>query len=341
MTPDLTVVIPYYNRADTVPLVLESVARARGGLQVEVVLVDDGSALPAAMALRDVPHPPDVIIRQENRGLLFARLRGLEAARGRYVLFLDSDDLVGAEKFTAQLAAMDAAGAQVSYSDTGTVELRTPYDTIVADPGVSVAEDTTDSAVFFIRVQPPPHSPIFATAWLQRITAAPLFPPHAAYNPVAEIWFYHVAAPHAARVVKVSGAHTLIGRHAGARLTNHWEKLGVASLGVMEGFDRACPRLPATHALRQLVGVKAFGSWRALPRGFSAEFDHRLLGVWRRQFDGHPDQLGGRVFRWLRRALGTVGAARLIRRLSRPSYASCRTSTDAEVSAWLAQLPSA
>ena len=339
MTPDLTVVIPYYNRADTVPLVLESVARAGRGLRLEVVLVDDGSAVPAAEALRGQPHPPDQIIRQENQGLLFARLRGLEAAQGGYVLFLDSDDLVGAEKFSAQLAAMRAAGAQVSYTDVAHAELRTPYDSIVPDATIDVAEDTTDAATFFIRVQPAPHSPVFATAWLRTIVAQPLFPPAPAFNPVAEIWFYHIAATTPARVVKVPGPHTIVGRHGGARLTNHWEKLGVASLGVMEAFDRACPRTAATAAARELLAVKAFASWRALPPDFLPEFDERLLALWRRNFHGSPGSLGGSSFHRLARFLGSVTAGRLIRRWSRPAYAACRTAESAEVRGWLAQLP--
>ena len=39
MIPELTVVIPYYNRADTIQLVLESVARARHDLRIEVIVV--------------------------------------------------------------------------------------------------------------------------------------------------------------------------------------------------------------------------------------------------------------------------------------------------------------
>ncbi len=116
--PALTVVIPFYNRANTVAFTLESLARARGSLELETILVDDGSTPAAIDQLRGAPHQPTCILRQENQGLLFARLAGLAAATGKYVLFLDSDDLVSADKLRTHVEAMNAAQADVSYSDT-------------------------------------------------------------------------------------------------------------------------------------------------------------------------------------------------------------------------------
>lgn len=340
MIPELTVVIPYYNRADTIQLVLESVARARHDLRIEVIVVDDGSTPPATRHFAGQPWQPDRIIRQENQGLLFARLTGLNAATGTFVVFLDSDDLVGAQKFTAQLAAMQRTGATVSYTDTVTAELRCPYDAITVSPDIQVVEDTADSATFFIRVQPAPHNPVFLTDWLRPLVAAPLFPPSRNYNPVAEIWFYHIAAPFPARVEKVSGPHTIIGQHGGPRLTNHWEKLGVASLAVMEGFDRACPRIPETRHVRQLFGEKAFSSWRALPYDFSPEFDRRLLALWRRSPRGPLSNLGGMRFRLLARWLGPAVAGRLLRCLQGRPYRECQTLADSlDLNRWLAELP--
>ena len=42
MKHDLTIIIPYFNRADTVPVTLASIKCAQGGLAVETILVDDG-----------------------------------------------------------------------------------------------------------------------------------------------------------------------------------------------------------------------------------------------------------------------------------------------------------
>lgn len=337
--PDLSVVIPFYNRAATVQFTLASIARGRRDLLLETILVDDGSAPPASDQLRAGPHQPDRTIRQENRGLLFARLAGLAEAAGEFVLFLDSDDLVGPEKFTSQLAAMRSFSADVSYSDCARAELST-----YSDEGdlhsPEILQSTSDSAEFFIRVQPAPHCPIFRTSWLRRLVRTPLFPPSHLYNPVAEIWFYHVAAPHPARIIKVPGLHTIVGQHPGVRLTNNWERLGVASLAVMEAFHRSCPRSESTAHLRRLVGEKAFCSWRSLPYDFSPEFGRRLLAIWEEAPRGHLGTLGGRKFGSLARLLGPVVAAKALRRMrGRPYEASRTLKDDATLSNWLAELP--
>lgn len=344
MNADLSIIIPYFNRADTVPLVLASIHEACGDLTLEIILVDDGSTPPATDALHGLAHPPDRIIRQENQGLLFARLAGLREAGGEFVMFLDSDDLVAPGKLRMQIAAMREQRAEVSYTDATRVQLgatlaaTTP---IAAEAPLPPAEDSPD---FFIRVQPPPHSPVFQTGWLLAIVARPLFAPAPAYNPVAEIWFYHIAAVHTAKVIKVVGAdaHALIGQHAGARITGHWEKMAVASLAVMEAFMRSCPVTAETRRVRGLVAEKAFLSWRTLPKDFSPSFQKRMLALWLAQSDARLERLGGPQFVRLARWLGPVGAAKLLRRLRGHTYASCRTLADpGQVETWLQQLPPA
>ena len=89
----LSVVIPLYNEHDRIGETIRALAEAVGesDLEAEVVVVDDGStdgsgdaALAAANGL------PLRVLRQDNAGRYAARLRGLEAAKGDYVLFLDS-----------------------------------------------------------------------------------------------------------------------------------------------------------------------------------------------------------------------------------------------------------
>ena len=265
-------------------------------------------------------------------------MRASERACGRHVLFLDSDDLVGREKFHLQVAAMESVRADVSYTDTARCNLEegVPSPPIADEPCL----DTADAAEFFIAVQPPPHSPIFRTEYLRKVVSGAFFPPSPLYNPVAEIWFYHNAAPRPARIVKVPGPHTIVGLHSTGRLTTHWERLGVASLAVLEAFARACPDTPEAARARQLVADKTFGSWRRLPRGFSPEFASRELAVWRR-LDRSADvgRLGGRSFRALARALGPVTAGRLLKSFQNGTYASCRTMDDASLQRLLDALP--
>ncbi len=336
----LSIIIPVFNRDDIIRYTLESVRRASAGMALELIVVDDGSTVPVQDTLARLGYSATRLIRQTNQGLLFARLAGFAAATGRYTLFLDSDDLVSPDKLRAQVAAMDAAGADVSYTDTARCTLEGDYDqlAITAD---SPSLNTSDAAEFFISVQPAPHSPIFRTDYLRLVVTGAIFPPSPLYNSVAEIWFYHVAAPHPARVVKVPGPHTIGGAHPGARLTNHWEKLAVASLAVMEAFVRTCPTdTPTARHARQLVAEKAFNSWRRLPRDFSPEFSARQLAIWQRLGSDHRlSRLGGKYFQGLARLFGPVGAARLMRRFQGGPYAACRTMSDADFQALLRPLP--
>lgn len=339
MPPDLSIIIPVYNRGDVIRYCLESVRRASGGLDVETIIVDDGSTIPVADTLPPLGYQATKIIRQLNQGLIFARLAGFAAATGRHTLFLDSDDLVSPEKLRLQVAALDADPADVSYTDTARCMLEGDFDqlTITADEPL---RETTEGASFFIAIQPPPHSAIFRTDWLRRVVAEAFFPPSRLYNSVAEIWFYHNAAPRAARVVKVNGPHTICGRHHGARLTDHWEKLAVGSLAVMEAFARTCPDTPEAAHARQLVSEKAFLSWRRLPRGFSPEFCTRELAVWRRLAPHHRiNRLGGNTFQKLARVLGPLTAGRILRRWQNQPYNACRTLDDDAVARLLSALP--
>jgi glycosyltransferase involved in cell wall biosynthesis len=91
----LSVVIPTYNRADYLPLAVDS-ALGQSGVQIEVVIVDDGSTdgtesvvgRQAALWGSRVRY-----VRQENAERSVARNNGLIYAHGDYVAFLDSDDL--------------------------------------------------------------------------------------------------------------------------------------------------------------------------------------------------------------------------------------------------------
>ncbi len=92
-TPTFSVVIPTYNRARLLPRAVESVLRQRFQ-DFELIIVDDASpdATPQAVAAFDDPHI--VYVRKdENGGNAAARNAGIRRARGRFVAFLDDDDV--------------------------------------------------------------------------------------------------------------------------------------------------------------------------------------------------------------------------------------------------------
>lgn len=102
----VSVVIPTFNRVDLLPRAVRSV-RAQTVPNWEIILVDDGStdATPAvARAMHDELGSAFTYLHQENAGCCTARNRGIEASRGDFVAFLDSDDEFLPHKLERQLA---------------------------------------------------------------------------------------------------------------------------------------------------------------------------------------------------------------------------------------------
>jgi len=91
VSPQFSVIVPVYNRADTLARALKSVL-AQTFQDFEIVVIDDGSKDDPQSVCDSFDDPRIRCIRQDNRGGGAARNAGIDAARGRFVAFLDSDD---------------------------------------------------------------------------------------------------------------------------------------------------------------------------------------------------------------------------------------------------------
>lgn len=101
----VSVVIPVLNSEQFLGEAIASVL-IQGEELLEIVVVDDGSTDGSAAAAERFGDPVQVI-RQSNRGPAAARNRGLAAARGDYIAFLDADDLYSPDKFALQVPRLD------------------------------------------------------------------------------------------------------------------------------------------------------------------------------------------------------------------------------------------
>lgn len=90
--PRFSVVIPAFNREDCILAAIESV-RAQEITDWEIIVVDDGSTDQTAARVEALTDDRIRLIRQTNRGGSAARNTGIDAARGQFIAFLDSDDV--------------------------------------------------------------------------------------------------------------------------------------------------------------------------------------------------------------------------------------------------------
>jgi len=104
----VSTIIPVYNRARMLSEAVAS-ALAQTYRPIEIIIVDDGSTDDTERASDELAqaNPQEVsVIHQSNTGPGLAREAGRRAARGEFIQYLDSDDLLLPEKFARQVAGL-------------------------------------------------------------------------------------------------------------------------------------------------------------------------------------------------------------------------------------------
>lgn len=117
----VSTVIPVHNRAAQLREAVDSVL-AQEYRPIEIILVDDGSTddTPAIAGALATGHPGLVrVLAQQNAGPGIARERGRCVARGEFIQYLDSDDVLLPGKFSTQVTALrNEPGCEVAYGMT-------------------------------------------------------------------------------------------------------------------------------------------------------------------------------------------------------------------------------
>lgn len=130
----VSVVIPAYNRAHILPEAVDS-ALAQTYPHVEIIVSDDGSTDDTRAWIYELmKHIPDRVryVFNDNAGPGPAREAGRRLARGEFIQYLDSDDLLLPNKFELQVAALRARPeCGVAY---GRTRLETMDGQVLVDP---------------------------------------------------------------------------------------------------------------------------------------------------------------------------------------------------------------
>lgn len=121
MQPDVSFVIAAYNAEPTLGRAIDS-ALAQRGVTVEVIVVDDCSSdATLALARSHADARVRVVALETNRGPGGARNAGLDAARGRWVAVLDSDDAVLPDRLAAMIARAGQSAAEMAVDNIAVI----------------------------------------------------------------------------------------------------------------------------------------------------------------------------------------------------------------------------
>ena len=100
-SPLVSVIIPVYNAHNSIAKTLQSVIN-QTYTNLEIVVVNDGSTDESLDIIKTyaVEDPRIVVFDKQNEGLVQARKSGIDIATGKYIQYLDSDDIMHEDAIT-------------------------------------------------------------------------------------------------------------------------------------------------------------------------------------------------------------------------------------------------
>ena len=132
----VSVVVPTFNRKETLPRALESIQRQTYD-DLETIVVDDGSTDGTRALISEQFQSITYIKHKENSGGSAARNTGIQAATGRYIAFLDSDDEWKPEKIERQVEYLQRRDEEWGAVYTGFEKVRNGKTEFVRSPSAA------------------------------------------------------------------------------------------------------------------------------------------------------------------------------------------------------------
>ncbi|MED5290016.1 MAG: glycosyltransferase family 2 protein, partial [SAR324 cluster bacterium] len=102
--PQVSVILPSYNRSQSVGLAVESVLK-QSFRDFELCVVDDGSEDNTVEILDSIPGSFNILQLRKNAGVSHARNCGIRSTDSEWIAFLDSDDVWHPQKLEKQIDA--------------------------------------------------------------------------------------------------------------------------------------------------------------------------------------------------------------------------------------------
>jgi glycosyltransferase involved in cell wall biosynthesis len=116
-TPLVSVIIPLHNAEHFIVATVNSAINQTWG-NIEIIIIDDGSTDDSLSVVRSFQDARIIIISQSSKGASAARNRGLAVARGKYIQFLDADDLLSDDKIAKQVLLLEGDPGKIAVCST-------------------------------------------------------------------------------------------------------------------------------------------------------------------------------------------------------------------------------
>src|SRR3972149_7344928 len=118
MPPMVSVIVPTYNRPDMLGDCLDSI-NGQTYSNLEVLVVNDGGQeVEEIISNSNKGGNVRYIKHLANRGLAAARKSGIRAAEGKYIAYLDDDDIYYPDHIETLVGFLEKTGKKVAYSDS-------------------------------------------------------------------------------------------------------------------------------------------------------------------------------------------------------------------------------
>jgi glycosyltransferase involved in cell wall biosynthesis len=269
--PETTVIIPTRNRWRLATRAVTS-ALAQLDVELDVIVIDDGSDSAPPDGFAEIDERLRLVRHETARGVSAARNSGIARAAGRWLAFLDDDDVWAPHKLRALLDAASRSGAEFAYSDA-----------VVVDHGLrplayqrAVGPDALRCALRSGNAVPGGGSNVIADARL--IARCGGFDTGLSYGADWELWLRLSAAARAEAVAEPLVAYTV---HAGG-VPRHWARSVFADLSLIESVhpDVAVDRRTyARHvAYREHLAGRRGSAVRAYAHAAATKRDARSIG---------------------------------------------------------------
>jgi hypothetical protein len=170
----ISVIIPCYNAAQTVAATIASALDQ--DVEKEVIVVNDGSTDGSAEVIGEF----DNRIRSlsiPNQGASFAREVGTKLARGDYIQYLDSDDLLAPATLNARLDAMATRAGDVAHTDWQKLERGPDGDFVLGDiirPDLAAIHRDVEIATATSEFWAPPAALLYRREVVERVGGWPV-----------------------------------------------------------------------------------------------------------------------------------------------------------------------